>query len=185
MTEPQPIALDVKLTRHAKRSDDGLNLGFAVHPHNIPREVADAPLGQLYKMVLVPVDENDSPVDWKRGKSATPKKSADITIEGSLDPVTATDKVHTQMTAPVPSTRAGRAHSVAPEKILVQQAAMCCQDPTFWNFLGVENKEDAAHYVRSRCGVTSRNQILLGTHAADCWEAIYQNYLGWKAEADA
>jgi hypothetical protein len=182
MTEGIAISLDVKLTRHAKRGDGGLNLGFAVHPHGMPREIADAQLGDLFKMVLVPVDENDAPVQWKRGTSA-PRKSAD-TVEGS--PASSPNTESPQHEDPGPRSQ-GR--GVSPEKRLVQQAAMCCSDPVFCNYLigthgaFIGTEEDAAAFVRDWCGVASRSQILLGTQAASRWDRLYSQFVAWREAA--
>ncbi len=74
--------------------------------------------------------------------------------------------------------------SVAPEKMLAQQAGMACADPRFQEFSGYDNEAGAAIFVRNQCYVSSRAEIRPGTEAGDRWEELYQEFLRWRADQD-
>ena len=66
---------------------------------------------------------------------------------------------------------------------LTQQAAMCCQQPRFENFL-IQNHPHIAHastenMVRAICGVESRKEFDTDPHAGQRWKALHQAYEAW------
>jgi hypothetical protein len=66
-----------------------------------------------------------------------------------------------------------------------QQAAMRCNEKSFWVFIGTIWKcvqighGESAEYVRHHCGVTSRADILEGTEAARKWADLDRQYMAW------
>ena len=75
---------------------------------------------------------------------------------------------------------------VAPDKRLAQRAALLCKDPLFHKWLeeisGVEKVEeaDARTYIISKCGVTSRADIVPGTDAAIAFDEICAAFTVWR-----
>lgn len=71
-----------------------------------------------------------------------------------------------------------------------QQAGILCGDPEFWKFLRekrnyiCDNADDVAHAVRSLCGVSSRTEILPGTHAERHWRGLVSDYRAWQHEPE-
>lgn len=70
-----------------------------------------------------------------------------------------------------------------------QQAAICCNDPVFQRYLlekhadfGTEEmtSEDAASYVRTVCGVTSRSELDKDERAAMAWESLWSKFKAWE-----
>ena len=55
---------------------------------------------------------------------------------------------------------------------LTQQAGMRCNDVAFQRFIGANDADDAAAFVRERCGVTSRKSIVPDTRAGQIWRDI-------------
>jgi hypothetical protein len=68
---------------------------------------------------------------------------------------------------------------------LSQQAAMRCAEPVFWAFLRqrynkeISGEDDAATFIRARCDVPSRRDILPGTKPAARWSIIQDEYDTW------
>ena len=85
-----------------------------------------------------------------------------------------------------PST--SRSHKpVAPDKRLAQRAGILCAEPLFRKWLGEISKmanvteDEAAVYVREKCGVKSRSEIIPGTEAGLLFdELIDAPYAVWR-----
>lgn len=66
-----------------------------------------------------------------------------------------------------------------------QQAGIRCNEPTFWAFiredraLPCETSEDAAEFVRTFCGVTSRSDLNRDEATARAWHDLDGQYLAW------
>lgn len=60
------------------------------------------------------------------------------------------------------------------------QAAIRCDDPMFWQFLSVSNKDQAAENVRRSCDVPSRSQLDRSYDARSKWEAMDEAFMEWK-----
>jgi hypothetical protein len=72
---------------------------------------------------------------------------------------------------------------------LVTQAAIRCQDPTFWRFLAahpdhdggaIQHKGHAAMAVRSLCGVVSRAHLATNEDAAAAWRKLDADFERWN-----
>jgi hypothetical protein len=63
------------------------------------------------------------------------------------------------------------------------EAALRCKDQQFWQFLGVDNENDAAATVRAQCGVGSRSGLNIDTVAASLWRTLDGQFLAWKRGA--
>lgn len=76
---------------------------------------------------------------------------------------------------------------------LMQQAAMRCQEPLFRAFLEtvypllgrVNDAEGAADIVRNFCRVSSRREIIAGTHAGNFWAHLEGRYDRWRTAEKA
>ena len=75
-----------------------------------------------------------------------------------------------------------------PDYRLSQQAAMCCNDVRFWQFLeeygdqdvaGVSSEFEAATLVRTMCDVQSRSEFNSDETAAEKWRNLYGSYQAW------
>ena len=62
---------------------------------------------------------------------------------------------------------------------LSQQAAIRCNEPGFWQYMGVSNAEEAAMCVREMCLVKSRKDIVEGSQAGQRWSDFDSGYLSW------
>lgn len=66
------------------------------------------------------------------------------------------------------------------------QAAIRCNEPGFWAFIGhistktAVSADDAAAFVRMRCGVESRSELDLNILAAEKWAALDTQYVSWQ-----
>jgi hypothetical protein len=68
------------------------------------------------------------------------------------------------------------------------QASIRCNEPAFWRFLNEEfgqeifDEQEAAHFVRQRCGVSSRSALNLDPKAAAKWQELNTRYSVWLRE---
>ena len=78
---------------------------------------------------------------------------------------------------------------VAPEKRLVQRAAILCNDPLFQRYMNehapigcgpVTDEETAANAVRQYCRVDSRSKIVLDTPAGTRWNLLESAFIAWR-----
>jgi hypothetical protein len=169
---PADLALDNAIhfegVKHAYRqTKDGVVISFVVHPHDVPKGLADAPLGSRYIVALVQVGDDEQPVH----QPAKESKSSELT------PATP---------QPTPHPPAAAKRMDWRELQPAAQAGIRCADPVFRKFLDEkyrfhsENSEDAAQGVRTICGVASRSE--LGTkHAARIlWHQLDEHFQTWK-----
>lgn len=63
----------------------------------------------------------------------------------------------------------------------VQKAGMICKNPDFWAWLGVENEDEAADEVCSRCGIASRSELNGNSAAQAKFDAMTKEF---EAEND-
>jgi hypothetical protein len=61
-----------------------------------------------------------------------------------------------------------------------QQAAMRCNEPGFWHFLGVKDAGQAAERVRGLCFVKSRSELNTSPELAARWRTIDDDYYAWS-----
>jgi hypothetical protein len=68
------------------------------------------------------------------------------------------------------------------------QAGIRCGEPAFWRFLNEEfgreifDEQEAANFVRQRCGVSSRSALNLDPKAAAKWQELDARYMLWLRE---
>ena len=63
---------------------------------------------------------------------------------------------------------------------LSAQAAIRCDDPLFWQFLVVNNHEQAVEKVRWACEVKSRAELDRDVNAGSKWEEMDEQFIEWK-----
>ncbi len=136
-----------------RQSKDGFVVAFVIHPQEMPVDLANADIGSQWQLSLVPLDEHGNP-ETERRPSPT-----DSVIN---DPQPASEaRIETPARATTPT----------------QMAGILCNDPLFWKYLGVNDREEAAASVRKRCGVNSRRDITLDNRA---WQELCGRYLAWR-----
>ncbi len=64
----------------------------------------------------------------------------------------------------------------------VKQAGTLCGDKSFWKFLAVGNKDNAAQIVRDRCRIKSRAELATDVSAQKIWRQIVADYRAWQRE---
>lgn len=158
------ISFTVRLTRVALSSDGGVTFGFASHPHeDVSADQFKSYLKTSFLMALVPLDENEQPIEAgqdnpnKGGASSEPSQYASATAQ---DP--------------------------APARSLSAEAGALCADPVFWKYLETQycvtipSKKEAAEILKASLGITSRKEILPGTSAAKNFLTIQTDFQKWK-----
>jgi len=78
-----------------------------------------------------------------------------------------------------------------PRNWLTTRAAILSNDPLFWKYLNLRahgpinhDKESAAAHIRAVCKVESRKDILPNTEAANRFDFLESDFVGWR-EKDA
>lgn len=61
-----------------------------------------------------------------------------------------------------------------------QQAGMTCREPLFQIFVGADDADAAAVWVRDHCGVRSRRELQPGTRAARRWRRLHARFVCWR-----
>lgn len=148
-----------------RRTQDGVVISYVVHPNDLSREMALAPLGTRYMVAFSEIGDDDKPVE-------APKI-------GDFAGVTDLMRGESQKKDRKP-------FASLP---LSQQAAIRCGDADFQKFI-VErysgfhayrvNEDNAALLVREQCGVTSRSKIVYPGESGEEWsrlEGEYQSFL--------
>lgn len=178
---PADLALDNAIhfegVKHAYRqTKDGVVISFVVHPHDVPKGLADAPLGSRYIVALVQVGDDEQPVHQ-------PAKEY-----SELTPATPQPAPHPA--AKRTSEASSRSRMDWRELQPAAQAALRCNEATFWAFLreveaypDVESPETAAVAVRHICRVTSRAELGTNAKARVIWHQLDSGFQAWKAIA--
>ena len=127
------IVIDCIKVACRQSKDSNYIVSFSLHPSDNSHELKDAVIGSQYRMTLVPIDQDGNPQDT-----------------GEASPPVAASLVREAGAGRTPSAASRPSRKVAPEKRLVQQAALCCGDPLFQRFLAehydhtIASVEDAA-----------------------------------------
>lgn len=58
------------------------------------------------------------------------------------------------------------------------QAGMLASDPEFQAWVGAATEQEAAAYIRNRCGITSRSELNTNPLALQVWQAMSRAFFG-------
>ena len=61
-----------------------------------------------------------------------------------------------------------------------QQAALRCNDPNFQKFVQADNAEQAANFIRVKCGVKSRSELATNAAARAKWIELDDAFYRWQ-----
>lgn len=161
-----------------RQSKDGFVVSFAIHPQDMPADLANADIGSQWQMRLVGLDEDGNP----KGGEANQSEHGHA-LPGQPD--------KTEPASADPSPKPVRA-PIAPDKRLTQRAGILCNDPDFqlwlrktnnaWQIMNLGTAADkAAELVRVYCGVGTRKDIIPGTPAAMLFDEMLGKYAAWQA----
>lgn len=163
-----------------RQSKDGFVVSFAIHPNEMPADLANADIGSQWQLKLVPLDEHGN---------------AEVTGEAPEPSTFAADS-----TSSAPESRRGEPVSIPTEAArpatarswtqlsLANQAGIRCDEPAFWKFLSesyrqqvgtVTSKDSAKLAIYSICGVSSRADLRLGTEPGRMWRSLDAEFRTW------
>ncbi len=153
-----------------RQSKEGVILSFVLHPDDVTNAVLLAPVGQRGMLVFVPIndDEQIEPNMVRDTADFPPVCSAamDEAKESADRPIN-----------PDRSERSKRAYAQANEgEKAVTRAALLAQDTQFQTWLKVYDEEQAARYIRSFCGVSSRKDMAKNASALHRFFALEERY---------
>ncbi len=139
-----------------RQGKDGFVVSFAIHPSDMPADLANADIGSQWRITLTPLDADGNPES-----EVMPSHSPNNKKPAPVDPPARADKR------------------------LMKQAGICCRDPRFWQYLTekampANDAEDAAVAVRLICHVKSRNEIVPDTPAGATWQRLYDEFALWR-----
>jgi hypothetical protein len=181
---PADLALDNAIhfegVKHAYRqTKDGVVISFVVHPHDVPKGLADAPLGSRYIVALVQVDDDEQPVH----------QSAKETLKAPAEPQPATDKPPGGAKRTVSGEASSRSRMDWRELQPAAQAGIRSSEPSFWAFLrevmiypDVRDADTAATAVRHICKVNSRSELSSDHRKRVLWHQLDATFQAWQAK---
>lgn len=147
------ISVEAKLTRYSKRADGGINIGLAVHPHGIPKDMRDIEIGDRFYVAMFQIDEHELP--------AAEEKSPLATREGAAPRVSPHNRY------------AQRAGILCADPVF--RGFLLQTNRT----VSLEEK-DAAEFLRRFCKVESRADIKPNTEAGTRLDFIESAFIGWR-----
>lgn len=185
-----------------RQSKDGFVVTFAIHPQDMPAELANADIGSQWRISLVPLDEHGnaslSPAPEVAAAAAQIPSQKDHQRQAG-NTVGASDRSAEACPSEprtVPRTTAnavtaGKDRQPRPftSLPLPQQAALLCQDPVFWSFVTEEfdvtitNALNATDFLRNHCGVTSRRELTEFASASGLFTSLREQFMAWKLVA--
>lgn len=149
-----------------RQTQDGIVVSFVVHPNDVSADLAVAPLGTHYVVVVAPYTEQSPP-----SSTGSEHRVPDPKVGGSSPSADATP--HEKR----PKTRA-------------EMAGILCNDARFQRWILAQfderpsadaKKEDlaaaSADHVRTLCRVTSRAEFERNDMAASRWDSLHARYL--------
>ncbi len=142
-----------------RQSKEGFVVSFAIHPQDMPVDLANADIGSQWQLKLVPLDENGN-------AEQSPTREAEASVVTSASPP--------------------RKFNTLP---LSQQAALLCQDQRFLAFMREElkldcrNSREAAAHMHDRYAVISRSELKPETDAGQEFIQDRERFLAWKLVA--
>jgi len=138
-----------------RQSKDGLVVSFVVHPADMPDALATAPLGQRYMLALAAIGDDEQPI-------------------------------LVQTTAPQPDRSvAGKERYLLSDERerAVARAGLYPKDPAFrrwaasdYDGIAMLDGDMAADFIRERCDVTSRRELLTNDRAYEAFLALETEY---------
>jgi|GEM_PF-2220298 len=145
MTDLRYHGVKFEAKKHAYRqTQDGISVTFIMHPDDVDAEFAVAPLGTMYHVTAVQLDDDGKP-------KATPQKAV-------------------------------YAEKSDGEKA-VTRAALLCQDKAFMKWaeerfgVGSDEETNAAEFIRTACGVSSRAELATNQAALAKFTALEAEFL--------
>lgn len=174
MNLPTPLICDAIKIAY-RQSKDGFVVSFAIHPQDMPADLANADIGSQWQIRLVGLDEDGNP------------KSDDAERSGSFR---SASREAAAVNEPPPASKPRPV--IAPDKRLTQRAGILCNDPDFqlwlrktnnaWQLMNLGTAADkAAELVRVYCGVGTRKDIIPGTPAGMLFDEMLGKYAAWQA----
>ncbi len=138
-----------------RQTQDGIVVSFVVHPNDVSADLAVAPLGTHYVVVVAPYTEQSPP-----SSTGSEHRVPDPKVGGSIPAAGTTP-------------RERRPFSSLPRS---QQAVLLCKDERFWKWLGAHDEKAAAEDVRDLCRVQSRSEFDRDPAAGSQWDALHSRY---------
>jgi hypothetical protein len=145
-----------------RKTQDGVVVSFVLHPAEAPPCLALDPLGQRYMLVLVPIGDDEHPIEPQK-VTQFPDRSRQA-------------REHYQQ-------------SDAMEQARVR-AAMLAKDERFrsWAFpmnTDSHTEKDVAEFIREACGIETRRMIATDDEAYRKFLALETEYKIWTGEIAA
>jgi|ERR1700677_275859 len=138
--------------------------------------------GVVQVVLELPVEKSNEAYEALGGMPTSHEVWCAVAI---LDLKKASGPLFEEKTNPEPKPKAPRT-PVAIDKRLAQRAGILSTDPIFWKYLEHisqmtdVNETEAAAYIRTKCGVESRSEIVVGSEAAEAFDGIQTEFVTWR-----
>lgn len=167
MTEHSFVRCEAIKTSY-RQTKDGMVISFAIHPNDLPPELALAPVGTRVLLAVAEI------------------------VDGAPEPVLETPPPSVAKSPdPVKSAKAKETfRSLSPWQKDVTRAALLCNDADFRRFLRLQhgNAQDqdtpavAAETIRAALGISSRSEIGTDARANAEWNKLVTEYMVWSGQ---
>ena len=185
MKLPAPLICDaIKISY--RQSKDGFVVSFAIHPQDMPADLANADIGSQWQIRLVGLDEDGNP----KGGDVPDDGSRARNLETEIATTAKLPDRPRSVAPPASEARHPVRAPIAPERRMTQRAAILCKDPVFqtwlretntsWRIMMGTDEEKAALLVHVYCGVKSRREIVPGSAAAELWDQMVSKFYAWR-----
>jgi hypothetical protein len=143
-----------------RQTAGGMVIGFELHPDEVPGPLATAPLGTRYRMVLVELADDDTPVIHETPAKSQVRKA--LMVSEAID---------------LETEKRRRARI---------RAVLYAKNPTFQEWAGAADEESAKEFICRACSISSRREIADSEEVYQAFlqfEAAYLEQTGQRAEA--
>jgi hypothetical protein len=153
-----------------RQTKDGLVLALAVHPDEMPKEMALSPLNTRYMIGFAEIGDDEKPVGLGQRQAA-------LAASGSTNgpqPQGEREGLDSASTSSSEPASGSKKHWV--DYTNAQQAAILCDDPAFQRYFGAKDKEDTAQKLREHFHINSRADLDKYPSAQVQWQEFVALY---------
>ena len=155
-----------------RKTRDGVVISFVVHPHDVPKGLADAPIGSRYIVALVQVGDDEQPVHQPESEVMPHSRESVPTGPNNAQPQ--------------PDKAAGAKRKPWETLLPQQQAGMRINEPAFSEFLKEvypsewRETSDANECLKLICGVASKKELELKQASRVIWHQLDGEFQAWE-----
>lgn len=132
-----------------RQTKDGLVLALAVHPDEMPKEMALSPLNTRYMIGFAEIGDDEEPVGL--GQAGEPQ----VSLTPPKEAANGLDSASTSSSEPASSSP----KKPWSEYTRSQQAYLLCKDPEFWRYFGAANEINCDGKLKLHFRIASKSDL--------------------------